>query len=58
MIFLIIIMIIFVKAIKLFLAPKNITGKEKKTEHKKPPFIRMNNVEFSCYFFNAKRKFA
>ena len=37
---------------KLFLAPKNITGKEKKTEIKKPPFI--NKYKPSLISFRSK----
>ena len=47
--------IIFISAMKLFLAPKNITGNEKNTETRNPAFIAMKIGSYSSSFSSAKR---
>ena len=47
----------FVIAIKLFRAPKNITGKEKKTETRNPKLSKINKPSFIDPFLKASKKF-
>jgi hypothetical protein len=44
-------------ATKLFLAPKNITGNEKNTDSKKPPFIPQNKKSFKLSIYRFSKKF-
>ncbi len=48
---------IWSSAMKLFLAPKNITGNEKNTDSKNPPFIPQNKKSFNSCIFKFSKKF-
>ncbi len=42
---------------KLFLAPKNMTGKEKNIDTKNPPFIPKNKMSLKSSIFKFNKKF-